>query len=312
MLEADLADSEGGSLHGKFALRPFGARATASAVELTPRERETLALVGERPVPLRRIAVSSGAQRALASLKRKGLVQLAGFTPSDAAHALDLQANWSRPAALVAARLLARFRDMRLPDDARVTAFCREVWSETVRLTCRVIAEMALGRSFGDDAILDAVCSGKGELGLARLRISPSIPVVAVGGPVKVYYGEAARRLDCEMIFPPYFDVANAVGAATGVVARTVTVSIEGDGSGLFRVHGPKGVSVFTGAAEALAAAEDEARQAALAAASAMGAEAPQLRVSVEKHHLPDAADDNGLIEALVTAEAIGRPGVKP
>jgi N-methylhydantoinase A/oxoprolinase/acetone carboxylase beta subunit len=188
-------------------------------------------LVGERPVPLRKIAVSSGAQRALASLKRKGLVQLAGFTPSDAAHVLDLQANWSRPAALVAARLLARFRDMRFPDDARVTAFCRGVWSETVRLTCRVIAEMALGRSFGDDAILEAVCSGRGELGLARLRISPSIPVVAVGGPVKVYYGEAARRLDCEMIFPPYFDVANAVGAATGVVARTVTVSIEGDGA---------------------------------------------------------------------------------
>jgi hypothetical protein len=43
-----------------------------------------------------------------------------------------------------------------------------------------------------------------------------------------------------------------------------------------------------------------------------MGAEAPQLRVSVEKHHLPDALDDNGLIEAVVTAEAIGRPGVKP
>ncbi len=312
MLEADLADSEGGSLHGKFALRPFGAGAGPAIAELTPRERETLALVGERPVPLRRIAVSSGAQRALASLKRKGLVQLSGFTPSDAAHVLDLQSNWSRPAALLAARLLVRFRDMRMGGEDIVTGFCREVWSETVRLTCKVIAEMALGRSFGDDAILEAVCSGRGELGLAKLRISPAIPVVAVGGPVKVYYGEAARRLDCEMIFPSFFDVANAVGAATGVVARTVTISIEGDGSGLFRVHGPNGVSVFTGGAEALAAAEQEARQAALAAASAMGAEAPQVRVSVEKHHLPGAMDDNGLIEAVVTAEAIGRPGVKP
>ena len=114
------------------------------------------------------------------------------------------------------------------------------------------------------------------------------------------------------MVFPDYFDVANAVGAATGVVAQTVTVAVEGDGSGLFRVHGPNGVRVFTGGAEALAAAEAEARQAALAAAAAMGAEAPQLRVGVEKHHLPDAMDDNGLLEAVVKAEAIGRPGARP
>ncbi|MGQ0486388.1 MAG: hydantoinase/oxoprolinase family protein [Hyphomicrobiales bacterium] len=312
MLEADLADTEGGSLHGKFAIRPFGTGTAASTVELTGRERETLALVGERPKPLRKIAVSSGAQRALASLKRKGLVQLCGFTPSDAAHVLDLQANWSRPAAVLAARLLVRFRDMRAADDEATRQFCGEVWSETVRLSCRAVAEMALGRNVADDAIVEAVCSGRGALGLAKLRISPSIPVVAVGGPVKVYYREAARRLDCEIVFPSFFEVANAVGAATGVVARTVTVAIEGDGGGLFRVHGPEGVSVFTGGAEAVAAAEELARQAALAAAAAMGAEAPQVRISVEKHHLPDAADDNGLLEAVVRAEAIGRPGVRP
>jgi hypothetical protein len=201
---------------------------------------------------------------------------------------------------------------MRAADDDRTRQFCREVWSETVRLTCRVIAEMALGQSLPGDAILEAVCSGRGHLGLAKLRISPSVPVVAVGGPVKVYYGEAGRRLDCQIVFPSFFDVANAVGAATGVVAQTVTVAIEGDGSGLFRVHGPKGVGVFSGGAEAIAAAGEMARQAALAAATAMGAEAPQVRISVEKHHLPDAADDNGLIEAVVRAEAIGRPGARP
>ena len=73
--------------------------------------------------------MSSAAQRALASLKRKGLVQTGGFTPSDAAHVLGLQDNWPgagraawRPSCMV------RFRDMKLGDDARVEAFCREVW----------------------------------------------------------------------------------------------------------------------------------------------------------------------------------------
>jgi N-methylhydantoinase A/oxoprolinase/acetone carboxylase beta subunit len=311
MLEADLADTEGGSMHGKFVLRPFGAASVATPSELSSREREVLDFVGERPRPIRKIALSSAAQRALASLRRKGLVQTGGFTPSDAAHVLGLQANWPGEAALLAARLMVRFRDMRAGDGARVEAFCREVWSETVRLSCRVILDTAFGHSISDSAPIDAVCSGRGRLGLAAIAMSPTVPLVAVGGPVRVYYDEVGKRLACETVFPPFFDVANAVGAATGVVAHTVTVTIEGDGSGLFRVHGPAGVTVFTNAAAALAAAETTARQAATAAVESLGAEAPQLRLSIEKHRLPDAADDNGLLGATIRVEAIGRPSAR-
>ena len=308
MLEADLADTDGGSMHGKFVLRPFGATAATLSAEVTPREAEILALVDERPRPIRKIAVSSAAQRALASLKRKGLVQTGGFTPSDAAHVLGLQDNWPGPAADIAARLMVRFRDMRLGDHERVEAFCREVWSETVRRTAKVILDTAFGKSFGEHELVDAVCSGKGRLGLAKVSLSPSVPVVAVGGPVKVYYEEVGKRLGCEVVFPPFFDVANAVGAATGVIAQVVTVTVEGDGSGLFRVHGVAGVESFTSGAAALAAAETMAREAALKAVIQMGAHDPQVQVSIAKHHLPDAVDDNGLLEAVIRAEAIGRP----
>lgn len=308
ILEADLADTEGGSLHGKFVLRPFGALSNPQAAELNPREAEILAMVDERPRSMRRIAVSSAAQRALASLKRKGLVQTGGFTPSDAAHVLGLQDNWPGPAALIAARLMQRFRDMKLGDDERVQGFCREVWSETVRRTARVILDTAFAKSFGDHEIVDAVCAGRGHLNLARISLSPSVPVVAVGGPVKVYYEEVGRRLACEMVFPPYFDVANAVGAATGVIAQTVIVTVEGDGSGLFRVHGLSGTASFTDGARALAEAQAMARDAALTAVMQLGGDHPQVKVTVEKHFMPEATDDNGLLEAVIRAEAIGRP----
>jgi len=308
MLEADLVDTEGGSLHGKFVLRPFGAAPATKPAELSAREREMLEHVGERPRPIRKVAVSSGALRTLAALKRKDLVQTGGFTPSDAAHALGLQDNWPGPAALLAARLMVRFRDMRAGDASRVEAFCREVWSETVQRSCRVILDTAFGQSIGDSVYVDAVCSGKRRVGLAAIAMSPTIPVVAVGGPARVYYEEAGRRLACEIVFPPFFDVANAVGAATGVVAQTVTVAVEGDGSGRFRVHGPEGVAVFSSGMEALAAAEEIARQAALQAVEGLGADAPQVRIAINKHLLPDAADDNGLLGATVKAEAIGRP----
>ncbi|MCA3555544.1 hydantoinase/oxoprolinase family protein [Aestuariivirga sp.] len=307
MLEADLADTEGGSLHGKFVLKPFGA-SDALTAEVTPKEAELLAMVGERPKPIRRIAVSSAAQRALASLKRKGLVQTGGFTPSDAAHVLGLQNNWPGPAAELAARLMVRFRDMKPGDAERVRGFCREVWSETVRLTSTVILETAFGKSFGGHELVDAVSSGRGRLGLVKVALTPSIPVVAVGGPVRVYYEEVGKRLGCEMIFPPFFDVANAVGAATGVVAQAVTVAVEGDGSGLFRVLGPNGASAFASGAQALVAAEEQARALALEAVRQLGAKDAQVQVSVRKSHLPDAADDNGLLEAKIRAEAIGRP----
>ena len=129
-----------------------------------------------------------------------------------------------------------------------------------------------------------------------------------MGGPVRVYYQEVGRRLNAEVIFPPFFDVANAVGAATGVVAQTVTVTVEGDGSGVFRVHGPQGVAVFSSPAAALTAAEAGARQAAWTGVEMLGAEEPQLQVRIDKHWLPDAKDDSGLISARIVVEAVGRP----
>jgi hypothetical protein len=43
-----------------------------------------------------------------------------------------------------------------------------------------------------------------------------------------------------------------------------------------------------------------------------MGAEEPELRVSISRDMLPDAVDDNGLFAARVSVEAIGRPHMRP
>ena len=309
MLEADLADVDGGgSMHGRFVLLPFGARAGATSMELTAREREVLQLVTERPQPMRRLAASLSAQRAIASLKRRGLLQVGGFTPSDAAHVLGLQDNWSAPAARLAAQLGCRLREMKFPTPERTEQYARDVWSETVRLSARTILDTAFGEHLREDKLLHAVCAGDGTLGLARITITPSLPVVAVGGPVRVYYGEVGRRLGCEVVFPEHCDVANAVGAATGVVAQTVTVRVDGDGSGLFMLHSTLGTRQFTDPAAAIEAATVLARQSARDAVIAMGAADPQVRVMVTKQLLPNAMSDTGLLEAVVVAEAVGRP----
>ena len=309
MLKADLADVEGGgSMHGKFVLLPFSASTEREHNGLSPRERETLRTVTHAPQPLRRLATSLAAQRSLAALQRKGLVQLASLTPSDVSHVLGLQANWSAEAATMATQLAARLRDMKMPTPERTRALAEAVWNETVRLTGLAILQTAFGVEMADNALTQAVCSGAGQLGLASVRLTPSIPVVAVGGPVKVYYEEVQRRLGGDMVFPEFCEVANAVGAATGVVAQSVTVEVMGDGTGLFRLHSSASTLQFTDVAEALQTAQTLAGQLAHDAVVAMGAPHPQVKLSVSKQYMPNARDDTGLLQAVFVAEAIGRP----
>ncbi|MCB1993678.1 MAG: hypothetical protein KDG49_19675, partial [Geminicoccaceae bacterium] len=69
-----------------------------------------LSRIGETPVPIGRLASGPGAQRSLASLRARGLVQVAGVTPSDASHVLGSVAAWDTDAAEKAMQLLGRKR----------------------------------------------------------------------------------------------------------------------------------------------------------------------------------------------------------
>ena len=308
MLDADMAETEGGSLLGRFLVLPFGHDDRPPSHGLGPREAEILAMITDRPMPLRKIAVSSSAQRAVAALRRKGLLQLCAFTPSDAAHVLELQSNWNSTAAIIGAKLLSKFRTMKMPDDETLKSLCNEVWNETVSKSARVIIDTALGNVTDSNALVDAVCQGRDQVGRANIAIGPSMPIVAVGGPVKVYYDEVARRLNTKVVFAPYCDVANAVGAASAVVADRVTITVEGDGNGLFRVHGAGHVEIFGSGPLALAHAGQLATRLAESQAIGNGAMDPRVDLHIEKNLLPEARNDDGLLTATVTAEAIGRP----
>jgi N-methylhydantoinase A/oxoprolinase/acetone carboxylase beta subunit len=308
MLEADLSETDGASMHGKFVCLPFGRMVVTAADGLKPREAELLAMVGEMPVPFRKIAVSSAAQRALQVLRRKGLLQVCTFTPSDAAHVLNLQSNWNREAAVLGAQLLHRFRTMKMADEAGLMAIAREVWDETVFKSAHVMLHTALGDIKGCETLVDAVARGQAVMGQAKIAISPHVPLVAVGGPVRIYYTEVARRLGCDVVFAPFCDVANAVGAAAALVAVRVVVNVEGDGNGSFRVHG-EGKSLLFGSGKlALAEARKLARAGAEKRAMAGGSSHPRVELTEQLSLLPESRDEDGLLTAIITAEATGRP----
>lgn len=308
MLEADLAETDGGSMHGKFVCLPFGRTAASAADGLKPREAELLAMIGEMPVAFRKIVVSSAAQRALQALRRKGLLQVCTFTPSDSAHVLNLQSNWNREAAVLGARLLHRFRTMKMADEAGIEAIAREVWDLTVFKSAHVILHTALGDIKGSETMLDAIARGRTVMGQAKIAIGPQVPLVAVGGPVRIYYTEVARRLGCDVVFAPFYDVANAVGAAAALVAVRVVVNVEGDGNGTFRLHGGGKSQLFGSGKLAMIEARKLARSGAEAKALAGGAHSPRIELTEQLSLLPESRDEDGLLTATITAEATGRP----
>ncbi len=304
MLEADLAETEGGSLLGRFVVLPFGAQQQDGRAGLATRDIEILEQISDRPIPLRRIAVSSAAQRVLQNLRRKGLLQIASFTPSDAAHVLGCQDNWSRSAAELGAKLACRFRDMKLPGPEQVDAFCREVWSIVVERSALAVLEAALPGVPLNSPLVTAVCQGKQEVGLARVHIGPTVPIVAVGGPALVFYPEVGVRLGCDVIVNSDAAVANALGAAAGMTSHRIEIRIEGDGSGVFRIFDGIGMREIGSGGEAIRIATLQARERVARMALAFGNSVPEIKLGVSKSHLPDAIDDEGLLSALVVAEA--------
>jgi N-methylhydantoinase A/oxoprolinase/acetone carboxylase beta subunit len=307
-LGIDVADSgNSGSMHGRFVVRPFGSHDTAVIDD--PSESLVLQRVSSGPLPLRDVSSSPRMQRAIESLRRRGLVQLSGFTPSDAGHVLRLQSNWNNEAAQLGAYLGARFRLMKEPTEAEVTQYAHDVWSETVRRSVIAFIEAATDDSLAAKSpTYQAVASGRHTRGVLHHSVALTIPLVGVGGPAPVFYPEAATRMGARLVLPEFGDVANAVGAATGVVTRSTTTSVTGDGGGTFRAHGPAEAKTFIDVAAALAWATEEARVASIGAVEAMGASEPSVRMSIEKIIIPGFTTDVGLLSAEITAEATGWP----
>lgn len=304
-----LEDPEAAAHGGRFVLRPIGADPAAAPADLDAAERDALARIGAEPVALHRLPQAPPFRRALGRLAGRGLLIHAGYTPSDAAHVLGLQGQWSREAAELGGQLLVKSRRM-LRMDARASvgeAFAAEVFDAVARASCHVVMETAAGEALeAGHPLVAAVTSGRGALGRLAVGLRPQVPLVGVGGPAAVFYPEVARRLGCELVVPERAAVANAIGAAVGVVRARATVEISANGAGLFRLHHAGPPVDLADPGEALARARSLAIEEATARARADGAEAGAdltIELHVDRIDVPDARGDSGLVAATVIAE---------
>lgn len=199
--------------------------------------------------------------RRVERLVAERLVLRAGFTPTDALHALDRLELWNTEAAQLGAKTLAAL-GRRTPQDLCLevvegvsckasTALVSKVLSDETRLpdweqepTAAALLERALIDGHASD--LD-------------FALTLRHPVVAIGAPVEAYMPRVAEQLHTQLIIPQHAEVANAVGAvAGGVVQRQrVVISPLEDGEAV-RLHLPDGLQDYADLEEAVAHARKE------------------------------------------------------
>lgn len=305
---------------GRYALRNPGRDPGAQLDRL---ERRVWDMLGDAPRRLGDAARTSQGVEAVRRLVDRGLVTVAGLTPSDAMHVLGRQLDWSVEAARLGAAILAieernagARREAGAPE-----AICERIYQHVVREAARVVLECALAHDPGIEPshgrwgplgpLVEDVIAGRRFSQLIDAHLRLATPLIAVGAPAGAYYPEVARRLGAELTIPEHAAACNAVGAVAGVVSKTCEVLVNQPALDVFRVHDPAGNVDFGDAREAIEHARRVSRELALAAARRAGARDPHVETWVAERRAQTgtaASRVDYLAEATVRSRATGRP----
>ena len=311
-LDRWLSNEAVGEHDGRFAI-PMGGNAGGLGAR-------DMAVLGRltAPMPVAQVLTSRLEVAALERLVARGLVMIAGVTPSDASHVLGRLTAWDGVAAEKAVRLLARRRNGRgerfAPDAATLAQGIVD------QLTAQTV-DCLLEAAFGEDAAFAAelpevlarhplMAAGlRGHRGVVEISARLGVPVIGLGASAPSYYGAVGARLGCRMVLPEHAGVANAIGAVVGQVSQRVTGTVTSPSEGRFVVHLADGVQSFTDRDAALAVLEAALVTEASARARAAGAE--DLRVTLARDIREAEVEGRAMfIEAMVSATASGRPRV--
>ena len=310
-LDRALSTDTAGEFDGRFVV-PMGGNTGG----LNAREAAVLARISQ-PMPLSAALTSRIEVAALERLVSRGLVMIAGVTPSDASHALGRVVAWDAEAATKALTLLARRRNGagdRFAGGAEPLA--QAIIDQLTQQTVDCLLEAAFDEDAGFDGDSEVLARHplmteglRGHRGIVEISARLGVPVIGLGASAPSYYGAVGKRLGCQMILPEHAGVANAIGAVVGQVSQRVTGMVSSPAEGRFVAHIAAGPQTFTTAKAAMEALEVALRFEAETRAKAAGAE--DLRVTVARDlREADIEGRKMFIEGTVTVTAAGRPRV--
>lgn len=313
-LDSQLRSTTPGEYDGRFVRSVQG----QSTEGLGVRETELLTRIGDIVHPLGSVLKNRIEQGALKQLVERGLVQIAGLTPSDASHVLGRVDVWDTDAANKALVLFGRRRTgsgnmlAKDPSDVAQMIVDRLTYQTGLALLETAFAEEDSGFGVPEDVLARHVLTQRGlqnHRGLMRLDIGLNLPVIGLGASASSYYPAVGELMGCAMILPEHAGVANAIGAVVGRVTMRRSGTVTSPSEGLFRVHLETGLEDFGDEGSAMERIETVLRELAISDALEAGAQDIQIRVERDIRKAKAEAREV-FIEATVMVEAAGRPRV--
>ncbi len=296
---------------GRFVRRVDG----QDAVGLPGRAQAVLARITNEVQPLGPVIQSRLEAQALRLLVSRGLVQIAGPTPTDALHVLGRFAHWDAAASEKSMMLLARNR---AGSGERYARNPQDMAQQIVDALTRATGTALLEAAFAEDgmeapstlAAHPLVARGLRKApGIVRLTAELSVPVVGLGASAQTTYPAVGQYLNAEMLLPDHGDVANAIGAVTGRIRMVREGLVSSPSEGLYRAHLTEAPKDFQEQDSAMAALEAELTRLASEDASKAGAASVHIQVTREVKRAEIEAHDM-FVEARIVVEATGRPRI--
>ncbi|MFC6635986.1 hydantoinase/oxoprolinase family protein [Sulfitobacter sp. JBTF-M27] len=282
------------------------------------REEALLERIGTAVHPMGNVLRARVEHGALKRLVDRGLVQVAGVTPSDASHVLGRVMEWDAGAARKALQLFGRRRTgsgtvlSNTEEDVAQMIVDRLTHQTSLAMLETAFAEEERGFETEPEVLARHELMRRGMLGhrgLVKLETGLNVPVVGLGASAPSYYPAVGERLGCEMILPEYAGVANAIGAVVGRVTMRQSGTVTSPSEGKYRVHLIDGPQDFANQESALSLLETVLHDAALSDAQAAGAE--DIQISVKRNLRTAGVEGRKVfVEATLTVEAAGRPRV--
>ncbi len=174
-------------------------------------------------------------------LLSKGVIRKISLTPTDILHTSGAYVKWNSDASRIGCQILAD----KLGKD--LEEFLEHATEDISIKLCKLIfqtlldndqSNVQLNKSCEAQYLIDKILSTDNNHSFG-LTSKIQFPIIAVGAPVKAYLPAVAKKINAEIIIPDHYEVANAVGAATGKWIKRVDILIKSNAEEGVVIHAP-------------------------------------------------------------------------
>ena len=279
-------------------------------------EERIYEILSSGPKDLNTLFESPAFERALGRLRKRGIVNVAAFTPTDALHVLGTFEKWDQNDASIAAKLMCRLIERQSDQELDSKRFCQKIIDLVVEKTCHVLLETTVMHTYSQNNVdkemdaqrLSKVLLEQPENIFFDSKIKFKQPIIAIGAPAAMFYPQVAERFATQCIVPEHADVCNAVGAATSRVLQKVHGLITSPNDGVFRLHSSGEIKDFNDIDSALEYGKSFCSTQAQTNAINAGGESISTKVSHKEIFVSGPGEYQLFIESKIVATAEGEP----